>query len=57
MWLYVLAVLLVAGADGPAVLASATLAGRLTLSDTLAAEATGGTRFLLPPTELVGRLD
>jgi thiamine biosynthesis lipoprotein len=51
------AILVVAGAGGPQVLASASLQGRVALSDTLAAEAQGDLRFLLPPADLQGRLD
>jgi len=50
--------LLVVDADGQRqILASATLQGRLMLADSLVAETPGGIRFLLPPTEVQGRLD
>jgi thiamine biosynthesis lipoprotein len=48
------AVLVVSG-DEPYVVASASLEGRIELSDALAAEAPGGLRFLLPPADLDGR--
>ena len=44
--------------DGdPTVLASASLQGRVELHPALSDEAPGGLRFLLPPSELKGRLD
>ena len=51
------AVMVVRGDDGPTVLASASLQGRVELPDDVTAEMTGGLRFLLPPSELKGRLD
>lgn len=50
-------ILLLRGDGRPHVLASASLQGRVEIHDALAAEAAGGLRFLLPPSELKGRLD
>jgi thiamine biosynthesis lipoprotein len=50
-------VLVVRGNGNPHVVASASLQGRVELHDALAAEVAGHLRFLLPPSELKGRLD
>lgn len=50
-------ILLLRGDGEPYVVASASLRGRVELHDALAEEAAGGLRFLLPPSELKGRLD
>jgi hypothetical protein len=51
------AILLVRGTDGPQLLASASLQGRFELAKELSAEVPSSPRFLLPPSELTGRLD
>jgi thiamine biosynthesis lipoprotein ApbE len=51
------AVMFLRGQDGSTAVASASLQGRIELPDEVAAEIRGGLRFLLPPSELIGRLD
>jgi thiamine biosynthesis lipoprotein len=50
-------ILLLRGDGEPYVVASASLQGSIELHDALAEEAAAGLRFLLPPSELKGRLD